>query len=364
MIKTLGIIGGGQLALMLIQSASKLGIEVVCLDPGTNSPAKKYASKYLQAEFDDIAALQQLCALSDKIIYEFENIDINSLKAIDETKLYQGIDILHASQNRIREKNLARKSGLKTADFMQVSTMEDLLNAVDQIGYPGILKTCELGYDGKGQIVIRSAADLHLAAKLLGSELIYEQMINFDFEISCVSVANAVGEIASFQPFINKHINGILHESKCQSKILTAEHAQLAINNSRQFIQQMAYQGILCIEFFVKDNEVYFNEMAPRPHNSGHITMDAYNFSQFDLIVNAVADLQIADPVLLSPMKMYNILGQHYDKALAFCQQNAHAKLYLYGKEEVKVNRKMGHINVINDPQLIKKLTREVYDNE
>lgn len=362
MIKRLGIIGGGQLALMLIQSASKLGIDVITLDPNENCPAKKYSSHFINAEYSDVKALEKLFALSDQVIYEFENIDIASVEKLDQTKLYQGLELLNASQNRIREKNLARKSGLQTANFAKVTNLEELKVAVEKIGYPGILKTCELGYDGKGQLVLEGEADLKMAQEMLDSELIYEEKVTFDYELSVIAIRNKNDEIASFKPFINVHKNGILHETK------SINIPENLVEETKELITKMMrngnYYGILCIEFFVKGDTVYFNEMAPRPHNSGHVTIDSYDYSQFDLMIGAVAGFKLEDPNQLRSMRMFNLLGQHYDAAVKFCLENSFAKLYIYGKDGCAHNRKMGHINISDDKDLVNKLTREVFNYE
>ncbi len=362
MINRLGIIGGGQLALMLIQSASKYGIDVICLDPNENSPARKYASTFINADFNDDEALTELVSLSDQVIYEFENINIASLLKLDQAKLYQGTELLALSQNRIREKSCAQSIGFKTANFAKVNTKADLLLAIDQIGYPGILKTCELGYDGKGQLSINSEHDITKASELMDNELIYEQKIDFDYEISMIAIRNKADEFVSFAPFTNKHVNGILHETKMLkiSQALIEE----AKEQTAKMMRQCNYFGILCIEFFVKDDVLYFNEMAPRPHNSGHVTMDSYDYSQFDLMVKALCSQKISDPRINQQMRMYNILGQHYEKAITFCQENSFAKLYIYGKDKCVKNRKMGHINIIDNEELTNKLTREVFNYE
>lgn len=364
MISKLGIIGGGQLALMLIQSASKLGLEVTCLDPQADCPASLYASKMIVAEFNDLEALNQLVNWSDTVIYEFENVDLKCLKQVDQAKLFQGTEILKLSQNRIREKDFAQQIGLKTPKYQPVNSQNDLLSAIETIGYPGILKTCEMGYDGKGQMKIKAHTQLEDCVAMLNQELIYEQMIDFDYEISVIVVRGLDGSISTFKPFSNQHIDGILHHTNCDDEQITEHVKKTAQNLAEKFVTEIDYHGILCIEFFVKDEIIYFNEMAPRPHNSGHITSDAYHFSQFDLAINALCQYKLASPKLLSNMHMFNVLGQHLQAAEEFCRNNPQAKLYLYGKKLCKNNRKMGHINILDDKELIKKITKEVFNYE
>ncbi len=364
MINKLGIIGGGQLALMLIQSASKYGIECVCLDPSPQAPAFKYASKIINASFGDKRALQELEKLSDVIVYEFENVNLEILKTINQEKLYQGIDVLYYAQNRIREKQLAKKSGIQTAQFMEVNNSDDLANACKTIGFPAILKTCELGYDGKGQLTIDSPADLNQAIEMLKVQCIYEQKVKFDYELSIIAIRNHQGEIVCFDPVINEHVNGILHKTTYDPTAISNIVNEVAQKQITKLMEANDFYGILCIEFFVKENRLYFNEMAPRPHNSGHITMDATNVSQFDNVVRAALKLPLVSPKLCQPMVMYNVLGQHLLNAQVFVQKNSFANGYFYGKDIAKTNRKMGHINLALNQTNIKKIENEVFKNE
>ncbi len=360
----LGIIGGGQLALMIIQSASKFGIECICLDPNPQAPAFKYASKIIVAGFGDKRGLEELENLSDVIVYEFENVNLNNLKTIAEEKLYQGVAVLEYGQNRIREKNLARKSGLKTVDFAKVSSATELANASKQIGFPAILKTTELGYDGKGQLVLASPADLNQAVKIIEVECIYEQMIDFDYEMSIIAVRDYQNNIVCFEPVINEHHHGILHKTIYNPEMIDEKLAKEAKIQIQNLMEDNQFYGILCIEFFVKDQELYFNEMAPRPHNSGHVTMDATTVSQFDNLVRAAVGLPLETPKLLQPMAMYNILGQHLNQAKYFIEHDAEVQSYFYGKDEAKENRKMGHLNVEFVKEKMDNLEKEVFGNE
>ncbi len=360
--KTLGIIGGGQLALMLIQSASKYGIDVICIDPNEMSPARKYASKFICADFNNLEKLKELEKLSDVILYEFENVDLNVLTKLDPSKFYQGFDVLKQSQNRLREKKLANGAGIKTVNYLEVTSKKDLYHAIDQLGYPGILKTCELGYDGHGQVRLKSSDDVMKAKELLPGSLIYEQMLDFDYEISVITVRSKNGEMYSFDAFKNVHKDGILHQTSTAS--VDKSINQKAIELAQNFMQKQNYTGILCLEFFVKGNEIYFNEMAPRPHNSGHITMDTYQKSQFDLCICNILGINISNNFKKEDGIMFNILGQHVDKAINFSKEHAQANLYLYGKLGAKHNRKMGHLNIQDDKELVNLIKREVFDYE
>lgn len=354
--KTLGIIGGGQLALMIIASASKFGIDCICLDPNENAPAFKYCRKSICGEFNDPQALNQLVNQSDKVVYEFENVDLNALKQVDTSKLTQGIDVLMYSQNRLREKRMANEAGLKTCKYAKVNSYLQLLEATEIIGYPAILKTTELGYDGHGQLVLKSVADLHKAKELLDVECILEQMVKFDYEVSIIACRNHEGSIETFPLFRNEHRNGILHRTDMNEQI-DSHLQEKAENLIRRLMEKQEFYGILCIEFFVVGNELYFNEMAPRPHNSGHITMDACNVSQFDNLVRSAFDLKLVKPRILSDGTMLQILGQHLNNAYDLLQSNSDCLVYDYGKEDAKTNRKMGHLNLIGlDEESIKKI--------
>lgn len=362
--KTLGIIGGGQLALMLIQSASKYGIDCICLDPDPNAPAFKYATKIINSSYGDLKGLKELESLSDVIIYEFENVKLETLIKLDQEKLYQGIDVLYYSQNRIREKKKARENGFKTVDFKNITCFDDLEVASHEIGYPAIIKTCELGYDGKGQMVIHGESDLIQARELLKVPCIYEKKLEFDYEISVCAVANKLGDVAVMPVVKNAHIDGILHTSKLLENEVEQSICKQAQELVKSMLKQNDFCGIICVEFFVKDKEIYFNEMAPRPHNSYHVTMDATSLSQFDLMIRAVNNFKLSDPKVVTEMVMFNVLGQHLAKAVDFAKNNSDVNLYVYGKKDVKHNRKMGHINVKNDLDLILRLRKEVYDYE
>ncbi len=362
--KTLGIIGGGQLALMLIQSASKYGIDCICLDPDPDAPAFKYATRIINSSYGDIKGLRELEQLSDVIIYEFENVKLETLIKLDQDKLYQGIDVLYYSQNRIREKRKAKENGFKTVAFEQINCEADLIKASKVVGYPAIIKTCELGYDGKGQMVLNNDEDLLKAKTMLSQPCIYEAKLDFDYEISVCGVANKHGDVALMPVVKNTHINGILHTSELVHDLIDERLIKKAQKLVKEMFKANNFSGIVCVEFFVKGEEIYFNEMAPRPHNSYHVTIDATSISQFDLMIRAVLGFKLSNPKLINEMIMFNVLGQHLSKATLFAKNNPDVNLYVYGKKEVKENRKMGHLNVVNDSELVLRLRKEVYDYE
>ncbi len=354
----IGIIGGGQLALMLIQSASKFGIECICLDPNPNSPAFKFSSEKIISSFSNKDALEYLASKVDIILFEFENINIDALNDIDKNKFITDYDILKISQNRIIEKTFAINNGFDTAKFFNINSEDDLKEAINNISYGGILKTAENGYDGKGQLLINNENDIFKAKDLLEFQCIYEEKVDFDFEMSIIAVRSKE-EIEFFPPFFNEHINGILHKTYLNED-LSSTIKEEALTKTKELMINNDIYGILCIEFFVKDNKLYFNELAPRPHNSGHVSMDALNVSQFDQYIRAAINFKLIKPKIIRNMSMINILGQHYKKALQISSTND-LDIYLYGKDSNLKNRKVGHIN-IDSEDLTNKINKEFLD--
>ncbi len=354
----IGIIGGGQLALMLIQSASKFGVECICLDPNPNSPAFKFSSEKIISSFSNKDALENLASKVDVILFEFENINIDALSEIDKNKFITDYDILKISQNRIIEKNFAINNGFNTTKFININNVDDLQKAISNMSYGGILKTAENGYDGKGQLSINNKDDIIKAKDLLKFQCIYEEKVEFDFEMSIIAVRSKV-ELEIFPPFFNEHINGILHKTYL-NKDLSSTIKDEAFSKTKELMINNNIYGILCIEFFIKGDKLYFNELAPRPHNSGHVSMDALNVSQFDQYIRAAIDFKLIKPTVIKNMSMINILGQHYTKALQISSTND-LNIYLYGKDSNLKNRKVGHIN-IDSEDLINKINKEFLD--
>ena len=363
--KTIGIIGGGQLGMMIIEQAHLLGAKTICLDPTPDSPAFKISDEHIVAAFDDVQALEDLCRRSDVVTYEFENVPGDILISL-EKYIKQGVRPLLDSQDRVREKNNARENGLTPANFVEVDDMDSLLEGVKKIGYPCIFKTRRLGYDGHGQALLKSDADLEKAAKYLPVPAILEEFIPFDFEVSIVMV-NDGKKIINFPIGKNIHKDGILdlcivpaettlrqaQGSAVAERSLSEAEVTTLIQKietiSKDFMRRCGYKGILTIEYFVKGDEVYFNEMAPRPHNSGHYTIEGCNTNQFMELCRFLLDMELQEPQLIAPTIMKNILGQDLDFAKRVASEN-HPNTYvrIYGKTESKPKRKMGHITFVN----------------
>ena len=360
-IPTIGIIGGGQLGLMIAEQARILGAKTICLDPTPDSPAFNISDERIIASFDDEKALENLCRRSDVVTYEFENVPGKILVSL-EKHIKQGVRPLLDSQDRIREKNNAREHGLTPANFVEVNDADSLIEGIKKIGYPCIFKTRTLGYDGHGQVVLKSDADLEKVATYLPVPAILEEFIPFDFEVSIVMVSD--GEtIINFPIGKNIHTGGIL--DLCIIPAPINESLKTKIETiSKEFMRRCGYKGILTIEFFVKGDEIYFNEMAPRPHNSGHYTIEGCNTNQFMELCRFLLDMPLQEPKLLAPTIMKNILGQDLTSAEQIATENIPSTyVHIYGKTVSKPKRKMGHITFVGMgiEEFDKKMTNKFY---
>ncbi len=357
----LGILGGGQLGRMFVHEAQSLGYKVCVLDPDPLSPGGAVAEKHLCANYDDAAALQEMAALCVTISTEFENVPAKTLDYFEE----QGIFVaprgacVSIAQDRIVEKQFLeqcqRLSGIGPAPHAVIRSESDLAQLPDHL-FPGILKTARLGYDGKGQVTIYQRNDLAKAWHDLGSvACVLEKRMPLAFEVSALVVRGHDGQCVAYPISENVHRNGILHTSTVPSPSLLASLVPKIIHASQLIAEEMGYVGVLCVEYFVLDDQtVIANEIAPRPHNSGHYTMDACVTSQFEQQVRAMARLPLGDVRLLTNVSMLNILGDAWfvsgtmqEPAWNRVLDHPSAKLHLYGKASPKPGRKMGHINCL-----------------
>ena len=345
--KTIGIIGGGQLGLMIAEQARLLGARTVCLDPAADAPAAAVCDDHIVGRFDDPAAVEELCRRSDVVTYEFENVPGDILIPLcDKYHIPQGYRPLYDSQDRLREKTNAREHGLRTPRFAAVDDEASLRAAVAQIGLPAVLKTRTLGYDGHGQAVLRTEEDLARALPLLAVPCILEEFVPFDFEASIVMVADDE-RIVSFPIGRNVHRDGILDLCFVPAEVNGEVLARMR-RESERFMRSCGYRGILAIEYFVRGGEIYFNEMAPRPHNSGHYTIEGATTNQFRELARYLLGEPLQEPRLVAPTVMKNILGQDLEAAqriAAACPP--HVYVHLYGKSECRPKRKMGHITFV-----------------
>ncbi|ASB95692.1 5-(carboxyamino)imidazole ribonucleotide synthase [Streptococcus equi] len=344
--KTIGIIGGGQLGQMMAISAIYMGHKVITLDPAADCPASR-VSEVIVAPYSDVEALRQLTERCDILTYEFENVDADALDTVvKEEQLPQGTELLRISQNRIFEKDfLANKASAAVAPYKVVTSSLDLENLDFSKKY--VLKTATGGYDGHGQVVIRSEADLEEANKLANTaECVLEEFVSFDREISVIVSGNGT-DVTVFPVQENIHRNNILSKTIVPARIseaVSAKSQAMAV----KIAEQLNLSGTLCVEMFVAGDEILVNEIAPRPHNSGHYSIEACDFSQFDTHILGVLGQPLPAVKLHAPAIMLNVLGQHMEQAQRYATENPSAHLHLYGKIEAKHNRKMGHVTVFN----------------
>lgn len=345
--KTVGIIGGGQLGLMVAEQARQLGVRTVCLDPAADAPAAAVCDGHIVAAYDDAAALEELCRRSDAVTYEFENVPGDILIPLCEKyNIPQGYKPLYDSQDRLREKTNARDHGLLTPGFAAVDDEASLRKAVRELGLPAVLKTRTLGYDGHGQAVLRSEADIERALPLLAVPCILEEFIPFDFEASIVLVSDG-GRVVSFPVGRNIHRDGILDLCIVPAAV-DPQLLERMKTQSERFMRECGYEGILAIEYFIRGEEIFFNEMAPRPHNSGHYTIEGATTNQFRELVRYLIGEPLQEPRLVAPTVMKNILGQDLEAARTVAAENLPGvSVHLYGKTESRPKRKMGHITFV-----------------
>lgn len=347
---TIGIIGGGQLGRMMALSARQMGYRVATLEPSMDSPLAQIADVELNAPYDDQVALTELLEQSDVVTYEFENVPYATVRTVGPLGyLPQGPMPLIITSHRLREKLAIAEAGYKVAPFLAVMSKDELKYAVKKIGYPCILKTASGGYDGKGQWVLRSDDDLpEVLAIVNHNEYVLEGFVNFTKEVSVIVTRSVNGDTCAFPVTENEHVNQILHISIAPARIDESLRIE-AETIARGLIEKLDFIGTLAIEMFVTDEGIVINELAPRPHNSGHWTIDGCNVSQFEQHIRAVCGLPLVKPEVRGYAVMVNLLGQHVDYALTAWQKPAFSdgKLHLYGKEAMKRDRKVGHLNFV-----------------
>ncbi|PKO51692.1 MAG: 5-(carboxyamino)imidazole ribonucleotide synthase [Betaproteobacteria bacterium HGW-Betaproteobacteria-20] len=350
----LGMLGGGQLGRFFVIAAHEMGYQVTVLDPDANSPAGKIADVHICAAFDDKAALLSLANTCAAISTEFENVPADSLSFLAEIKpVRPSAYSVAIAQHRVSEKNFLKHAGLPVAPFAVINEIEDLPNDDSDI-YPAILKVARFGYDGKGQSRVKNQHEAQLAfMQFEREECVLEKMLKLDYELSVVLARDAHGNVAAFPTAENSHLNGILDVS-----IVPARGSD-AISHQAQKLavlvaEKLAYTGVMGVEFFVCKGELLVNEIAPRPHNSGHYTIDACVTNQFEQQVRVMTGLPLGNSYQHSSAVMVNLLGDIWpaDEKVApewqHALNNSQLKMHLYGKQEARQGRKMGHFTVIN----------------
>lgn len=349
--KTIGIIGGGQLGRMMALAAKEAGFRIIVLDPTDDCPCGQVADEQLTAGYDDFQALQRLAEKCDVITFEFENIDYESLVSLTKiANVPQGAEIIRITQDRITEKRTLIDAGVKVAPYEVIHSKAELLNGIEQIGYPCVLKTSRGGYDGKGQHVLRSNQDVLEAEKLLvHGPCVLESWLAFEKEISVIITRNGNGDMECFPVGENIHVDNILHQTIVPARI-KEDIAETAYRLARQIADHIHLVGTLAVEMFVtRDGDIFINELAPRPHNSGHYSIEACDFSQFAQHIRSICNWPLSQPKLLKPVVMVNVLGQHVAKLIKQIPLHSDWSIHLYGKAQAKHQRKMGHVTVLTD---------------
>jgi 5-(carboxyamino)imidazole ribonucleotide synthase len=340
----LGILGGGQLGRMTAMAAARLGYRCHVLAPEADSPAADVAASFTCAAYDDEPALAAFAAAVDVVTLEFENVPVAALDFLaGRCPVRPGAGVLRVTQDRLAEKGFVASLGCPVTAHARVESAADLRHAVEQLG-PGVLKTTRMGYDGKGQIRVDSRSDLAAAMIELGQPvLIHEAWVDFALELSVITARNPQGEIASYVPVENRHRHHILDVTVAPAAI-PSEVAAEAVGMAERIAEALALEGLLAVEMFLaRDGRLLVNELAPRPHNSGHWTIDACAVSQFEQQVRAVCDLPLGDTLRFADAQMTNLIGDEMDRWPELMAEPG-ARLHLYGKREMRPGRKMGHV--------------------
>lgn len=359
--KTIGIIGGGQLGRMMAIAARYMGYKIAVLDPTPNCPTAQVADEQIAAAYDDMDAIDKLAKISDVITYEFENVDLQAAAYLErQGKLPQGAYALEITQNREKEKQLMKDAGLPVPDFAIVTNGDAVKDAMKSIEFPAVIKTCRGGYDGKGQVKLTSIADIPEAVQFAGKNkhCIIEEWISFDKEISVIFTRLQSGAIEFFPIAENTHKEQILYQTVVPANVGKAVEEK-AMKAAHNLADKMQVVGTFAIEMFIKGEDIFLNEMAPRPHNSGHYTIEACTVSQFEQHIRAICGLDLIPVKQLKPATMINILGEDLEHALEKMPTLTNGHVHLYGKVDPKRKRKMGHITFIANT--IDQLTKNMH---
>lgn len=351
---TIGVLGSGQLGRMFAIAARELGYRIITYSPENDTPTGHIADKEFSCAYDDLDKIREFAAQVDVVTFEFENVPSATTEAVAKlVPVRPDGNVLHITQQRLREKTFLQKNGFPVTPFRQINSFVELENAVRDLGLPAVLKTASFGYDGKGQVKIKSAAELPAAFTALnGAEGIYEAFVDFEKEISVIGARTLNGQFMAFPVFENGHANHILDVTFAPAAIspkLAAEAAELAAG----ILEKLDVIGLLTVEMFVtKSGKILVNELAPRTHNSGHLTIDACVTSQFEQQVRAVCGLPLGSTELRQPAVMANLLGHIWEKGepnWPAALEDPFVKLHLYGKREARVGRKMGHLTALGN---------------
>jgi 5-(carboxyamino)imidazole ribonucleotide synthase len=347
-----GVLGSGQLGRMFAIAARQMGYRVHTFSPETDTPTGQVADVEITASYQDLDAIRSFARNVDVLTFEFENVPARAVEAAaDFAPVRPSGSVLHITQHRLREKTFLVNNGFPVAPFMPVNSLEELRSAIEQIGCPAILKTAGSGYDGKGQAKLTSGADAEASFSATGNqEKILEAFVDFELEFSIVAARGFDGTFSHWGLIQNTHRHHVLDLSFAPARVSPATSVK-AVAMAKDLLEALDVVGVLCIEFFLtRDQRIFINELAPRPHNSGHLTINASLTSQFEQQLRAVCGLPLGATEFLSAAAMANLLGDLWQDgepnwaAAAACP---HVKLHLYGKEDVRPGRKMGHLTAL-----------------
>ena len=348
----LGLLGGGQLGRMFAMAARRMGYRVHTFSPEDDSPAGQIADLEVTAPYTDLDALRTFARGVDVVTFEFENIPTEAIDAVEALAAVRPAGMaLHIAQQRAREKTFLADRGVPTVPFASAESFDELWDAVAHVGTPAVIKTAAFGYDGKGQHKVATPADVeHIWTAIGHQAAVVEKFISLQAEISIIAARGADGDVALYPPFENRHRDHILDVTTVPAAIAPALVTQ-ANDITRTILEELQYVGVLCVEFFVStDGELLVNELAPRPHNSGHLTIDAAVTSQFEQQVRAVCGLPLGSPEIPRPAAMANLLGDLWvdgEPNWAAACRFPDVKLHLYGKTDPRPGRKMGHLTAV-----------------
>ncbi len=349
---TIGVFGSGQLGRMFTIEARKMGYRVHTFSPENDTPTGQVADFETSADYEDLEAVKEFAQKVDVVTFEFENVPFQTVKAASEfVEVFPRGEILHTTQNRLREKTFLASNGFPHTPFRHIKTLEDLHKAVQELGTPCVLKTAGFGYDGKGQSKINSIDEIENAfTKMNGNESVLEAFVEFEKEVSVVCARDQKGNFVHYGVIEKHHENHMLDVSFAPA-FVSEKVFNEAVEIAKNVAETLDYVGTLCVEFFLtKDEKLLINELAPRPHNSGHLTFDACITSQFEQQLRAVCGLPLGSPQFYKPCAMVNLLGdvwQNGEPNWAKSLEDQNVKLHLYGKAEPRIGRKMGHLTAM-----------------
>ncbi len=350
---TVGVLGGGQLGRMFAIAARRMGYRVHTLSPESDTPTGQVADREYGRAYEDLEAVREFARGVQVVTFEFENVPAASVEAAAQfAPVRPSGHVLHTTQHRLREKTFLSRQGFPVAPFRHVTSAESLRAAVEEIGLPSVLKTAGFGYDGKGQMKLSTPEDTETAADALGErEAVLEAFVDFEREVSVVAARGLAGEFEHYGVVENTHRRHILDLSVAPSPSVSERTAREAVETARAVLEALEVVGVMCVEFFLKrDGALLINELAPRPHNSGHLTVDACLTSQFEQQLRAVCGLPLGATEFLRPAAMANLLGDLWREGeprwRAACAAPG-VKLHLYGKTEPRAGRKMGHLTAL-----------------